>query len=146
MTDTPDSSSPARAQTSATVDARLVWFVGLGGAAGTLARYVLTVLLPLDERLSVLLINVAGSLALGLIVAVCAGRLPRLQLLLGAGFCGGFTTYSALAVAVAEFAGAGDVFWALALALGTIAAAAAATVCGLWIGGALATRTGGAEL
>lgn len=108
--------------------------VGLGGAVGTLARYLLGGALPWGSSMGILAINVAGSFALGLLVSALAGRAPRLQLLLGTGFCGGFTTYSALAVGVAELARLGSAGGALALALGTVVAAALATVAGVWIG------------
>lgn len=108
--------------------------VGVGGAVGTLARYLLAAALPLHSSTAVLAINVAGSFVLGLLVAGFARRAPRLQLLLGTGFCGGFTTYSALAVGVAELARLGSAGGALALALGTVVAAALATVVGVWAG------------
>lgn len=114
--------------------------VGLGGAAGTLARFFLGAALPWAGSVSTLAINVAGSLLLGILVAAFAGRAPRLQLLLGTGLCGGFTTYSALAVGVAELAHAGSAWWAAGLALGTLVAAGLATVAGLWIGGGRSRR------
>lgn len=108
--------------------------VGVGGAVGTLARYLLGAALPLTDSLSVLAVNVSGSLLLGCIVAFFGGRSPRLQLLLGTGFCGGFTTFSALAVGVAELALGGSAWRALGLALGTIVGAGLATVVGMWLG------------
>ena len=75
-------------------------FVGLGGAVGSVARYLLG-LLPLhgagDFPFVTLGINVAGAFCLGLIAA-WAGRQgavdPRLLLFLKVGLCGGFTTFS----------------------------------------------------
>lgn len=116
--------------------------VGLGGALGSVARYLAGSALPLDANAATFAINVAGSCLLGLIVAGFAARRPRLQLALGTGFCGGFTTYSALAVGIAELAGAGSVSSALILALGTVACAGAATLVGVWIGRRLSAGGG----
>lgn len=67
--------------------------VAAGGAAGCVARYLVT-----DGRSAwlVVAVNLAGALALGLLVAlVHPGSL--LRPLLGTGFLGGWTTWSALA-------------------------------------------------
>lgn len=116
------------------VTAGAVLLVGVGGAAGSVARYLAGLALPWDANGATFAINVAGSLVLGLIVAGFAGRRPRLQLTLGTGFCGGFTTYSALAVGVAELAMTADVAGALLLALGTVVCAGLASLVGVWIG------------
>jgi CrcB protein len=78
----------------------LIGVVGLGGAVGALGRYAASLLLPHGESglpLATLLVNVAGCLALGVLVAA----LPTahwLRPLLGTGVLGGFTTYSTLAL------------------------------------------------
>ena len=75
-------------------------FVGLGGAAGAICRYLLS-LLPVKPvsgfPVVTLGINVLGAFALGTLLAL-AGRDvnldPRLMLFLKVGVCGGFTTFS----------------------------------------------------
>lgn len=75
-------------------------FVGIGGAIGSVTRY-LTGLIPIKSQnsfpLTTLIINVLGAFCIGIIVAI-AGRAkgfdPKLLLLLKVGFCGGFTTFS----------------------------------------------------
>lgn len=75
-------------------------FVGIGGAIGSVARYLVG-LVPMkiqnDFPLTTLIINVLGAFCIGVIVAL-AGRYksfdPKLLLLLKVGFCGGFTTFS----------------------------------------------------
>lgn len=116
---------------------RDVALVGGGGAVGTLARYLLGVGFPGSEHVVILGINLSGALLLGLIVSLLAGRHPRLQLLLGTGLCGGFTTYSAFAVGVAELATAALPWSALGLAIATVLGGVLATLIGVWIGGAV---------
>jgi len=79
--------------------------VVIGGAAGTLSRHGIAEALDGDRLfpLATFLVNVTGSFALGALLAVLLVRdhsaaANRLRLLLGTGFLGGYTTYSALAV------------------------------------------------
>ena len=116
--------------------------VALGGATGSLLRYLGGALLPVSGNLSTFLLNVVGAFALGWIATAPATRTPRRQLLLGTGLCGGFTTYSALAVGVAELSLTGGALTAAALAAGTVACAAAATVAGIALANAARLRAG----
>jgi fluoride exporter len=70
--------------------------VALGAAAGSVLRYLAGHLL--DRRLpwGTLTVNVLGSFLLGAIAALRPGE--QALALVGTGFCGGFTTYSAFAV------------------------------------------------
>ncbi len=71
--------------------------VALGAAMGAPLRYAIATTLD-TERFprGTLLVNVVGSFLLGLFVE--AGATGHWLALLGTGFCGGFTTYSAFAV------------------------------------------------
>lgn len=78
--------------------------VGLGGFAGAVLRYLVS-LIPTDSKnifpYLTLIINVVGAFVLGLIVAVVAKNTnfdPRLSLFLRVGLCGGFTTFSTFAL------------------------------------------------
>lgn len=74
-----------------------------GGALGAVTRHLAS-RPPLGAVRGVLLVNVAGALALGVLVGL-AGRLPGwLFLLLGTGLCGALTTWSTLAVQTEELA------------------------------------------
>ena len=75
--------------------------VALGGGAGAVCRYALT-LLPISGRFpfATLIANALGALIIGFL-AGCAIQLDsfpaNLNLLLKTGFCGGFTTFSTFA-------------------------------------------------
>ena len=101
----------------------------LGAAVGAPARYLVSLWVS-GER-ATFAVNVTGSLLLG---AVAGGGSPASFILLGVGFCGAFTTFSAYsveAVLAGRRAGAGYV---VASTVGCLAAAA----LGLQIGRALA--------
>jgi CrcB protein len=75
-----------------------VLMVGLAGLAGVLARYGISYPFHGDTLPWVTVsINVAGSFALGLLVAA-AWFSTEVRTALGVGFLGGFTTFSTFAV------------------------------------------------
>lgn len=79
---------PDQSRTTA-VDAGLV---ALGGALGSLARWGLAQ--QLVGPWSTLLVNLSGCLLIGLLAGWLFDTHPRLRLLLGVGFLGGYTTFS----------------------------------------------------
>ena len=70
-----------------------VVLVGLGGALGSLARWALAEVAPAPW--GTFAANVSGCLAIGVLAGWLFVRQPRLRLLLGVGFLGGYTTFSA---------------------------------------------------
>ena len=118
-----------------------------GGTAGVLAREALVIVLPDIEGLpiAVLVANVAGALLLGvLLTALAAGEETSarrtLRLLFGTGLLGGFTTYSALAQAVALLTIDGSAGLAIAYGLGTVVLGGLATWLGIALGAVLGRR------
>jgi fluoride exporter len=87
--------------------------IGLGGALGTLARYLLGATIttaPGHFPATTLLINLSGSLAIGFLVPITdtvPARFALARPFLVVGFLGGWTTYSTLAVE-AVLLGKGD--------------------------------------
>ena len=75
--------------------------VALGGAGGAACRYLvdLAVTARLGDRLpwGTLTVNLLGSAAFGLLTGMASATPNDLGSLLGVGFCGAFTTTSALA-------------------------------------------------
>lgn len=119
--------------------------VAVGGALGTAARALLEAAVPGGWAL--LLVNALGSLLLGVSAAALAGAPDWLRRGIGAGALGGFTTFSAVAVAsISASASSGG--WAtlvpalpgIAVALGMLLASLAAAWAGLGIGRRLARR------
>ncbi|MFC5338152.1 fluoride efflux transporter FluC [Leucobacter denitrificans] len=118
---------------------RALGLVALGGGLGTLARFALGEAIPADQHLVILGINILGAFVLGLIAMLLAGKRPNVLLFASTGLCGGFTTYSAFAVGVAELALMGQGLAALGLAVATVVGGFIATGLGVWIGTALRT-------
>ncbi|TKV26377.1 CrcB family protein [Arthrobacter sp. NamB2] len=113
-----------------------------GGMAGTLARFALAELIPTPAALplGILLINLTGAFALGLLLEALArrgpdeGRRRALRLLFGTGFLGGFTTYSALAVDSALLLDTGRVVEGLAYLAVSVVVGLSATAAGIAAG------------
>jgi fluoride exporter len=114
--------------------------VGLGSALGGTARFVLgswvSARWPAAVPTGTLLVNISGCFFLGLIAATLGSKSESWRLLLGVGFCGGYTTFSTLmqdTVRLKSGPAASNI--ALSLSLGLLA---------IWLGnklgGYLATR------
>ena len=91
--------------------------VALGGAIGSVLRY-LTVM-AVAAPLGTLVVNVAGSFAMGVLVVTLAAR-TSVQPLLMTGMLGGFTTFSAFSLDALRLWEAGEVVQALAYVAGSV--------------------------
>jgi CrcB protein len=116
--------------------------VATGGAIGSIARFwltgAMTALTGPKFPWGTLLINVAGSLIIGLVagIALSPSRIalnPDLRLFLMTGICGGFTTFSAFSLQTLDLIQAGD----MAPALGYIAASVLLCLLAVWCGWAV---------
>jgi len=86
--------------------------VAIGGVAGTLVRFALSLLIP-DDRNGTLAANLLGvALASALLVLMERRGITELRHLLLPGFCAGMTTFSAVTVQVVEPASGGALFLA----------------------------------
>ena len=84
------------------MDGRLVILVGLGGAIGSILRYLVTEIIPSEQMpYGTITVNLLGSMLLGLMFGVIAADAIINQdyvLLFGTGLLGAFTTMSAFAM------------------------------------------------
>lgn len=103
--------------------------IALGGSAGALARYGLTLALPTPW--ATLLTNVVGCALMGVLMAAL-GRAraphPLLRPLLGVGVLGGFTTFSTYAVEVLDLAGVARVGYLVGTPVACVLATAGAAL------------------
>lgn len=121
----------------------------LGGTLGTAAREALSLTIPSLGGVPVAIfgINLLGALLLGLLLESLArlgpdeGWRQRVRILLGTGFMGGFTTYSALAVDTAGLLGEGRVGTGIGYGLATVILGGMATWAGIVLG-SLTRRSG----
>ncbi|WP_309647139.1 CrcB family protein [Nocardioides sp.] len=101
--------------------------VGLGGAVGATLRFLVGHRLDRDVPVGTFVVNVVGSFLLGLFTAMSLDE--QLVALLGTGFCGGLTTYSAFAVQTHALGRRGALYAAL-----TVLVALGACAVGFWVG------------
>jgi CrcB protein len=114
-------------------------YVAVGGAAGAVARYAAGQALgparPGAFPWHTFAVNVAGSLLLGLIMALVPADDPRhLRPLLAVGFCGGLTTFSTFGYETVALLQARAYGTALLYAGGSLLVALAAVVIGMHLG------------
>ena len=105
--------------------------VGVGAVPGALLRWQFDVLLQDRD----VLVNVLGSLILGLLLGL--PYRPRVQLLVGIGFCGSLTTFSSWMVNCVDLLGSGQQLAAFGLIGMTLGLGLGGAALGIWIGRSL---------
>jgi fluoride exporter len=111
--------------------------IALGGSLGTLARYGVDralVVGPVGFPWATFSVNVAGSFLLGLIVTLVLERWPPTRFVrpfAAIGFCGGFTTFSTVAVETAQRAQHGRIGLAVGYVAASLLAGLVAAVLGM---------------
>lgn len=119
---------------------RLIGFVALGGAIGSVARFALGALLQSREAgafpWGTFVINVTGALLLGFLMRVAMGSAdfsPAMRAFLTVGFCGGFTTFSTYSYETAVLLETGHLGKAATYALASALLALGGTFGGFWL-------------
>ena len=116
-----------------------VLLVAAGGAVGSVARYAVGVAAGGVAGAGAwwpwgtFVVNVVGSFVLGVLVGATPAGHPA-RLLLGTGFCGGFTTFSTFSTEIIALAEGGAGARAGAYALGSVALGIAAAAAGVAVG------------
>lgn len=122
----------------------MIWWVAIGGAAGSVARYLLGGLI--QERsgssfpLGTLAVNVIGAVLIGLVMeySLTNAATPReLRVLLVTGFCGGFTTFSAFSWETVQLIREGSLSRAAVYVAASVALTLLATLAGIGLGARL---------
>ncbi|TQL48574.1 camphor resistance protein CrcB [Homoserinimonas aerilata] len=117
--------------------------VSVAGGLGAACRLLVDgALRPLSKRMpaGTWVVNVSGSLLLGLLTGLAiAGTLPaEWHLVLGAGFLGGYTTFSTASFETVRMLQQRRPLAAVANGLGMLAASTLAAGLGLWAGALIA--------
>jgi len=113
--------------------------VGIGGFVGSALRYLVG-RIPIDEAfvfpIKTLAVNIIAALIIG-VVAAHVARNPalssRFDLLFRAGFCGGFSTFSAFSLETVRLFTGGHSIMAVCYIVISVAACAGAVVLGSWL-------------
>jgi CrcB protein len=123
-----------------TPPATAFFLVFLGAGAGGVLRYGVSLAaarwLAPGFPTATLAVNVAGSLAMGLLIGWLAGRMPAhdgLRLLLGTGLLGGFTTFSAFSLEAVELWQRGAMLAAAAYVSASVMLSLGALALGLFL-------------
>lgn len=127
------------------------WVIALAALAGGIGaglRYLLDAAVMRRRHgrfpLGILVVNVTGSLALGLVVGLGSSIVsPEVATIIGTGLLGGYTTFSTVSVESVLLLQRGRRRAALGNLLGTLVLALAAAVLGVLAGAALAGRFAG---
>jgi fluoride exporter len=117
-----------------------VLLVASGGAIGSVARYLVGVLMTrafgVNFPYGTLTVNVIGGFLMGLFIGIMARRLEGsmdLRLFVAVGIMGGFTTFSSFSLDVAVLWERGELGTALIYILASVILSIAALFFGLWL-------------
>lgn len=116
--------------------------VFIGGGLGSLARYGISIMMVRQQMNSypwaTLISNTASSLIIGILMgSQLAGQDSENNIwksLLAAGFCGGFSTFSAFSMETIELAQNGMIHQAAINGAANLVLSLVATLAGIWIG------------
>ena len=115
---------------------RNILLVAIGGAIGSVCRYLLSGMNVASWPWGTFIVNILGSLLIGFLLGLVSKGIvsPDMKLLLVTGFCGGFTTFSTFANESFGMMKAGD---ALQMAL-YVGASVVIGILAVWAGMKLA--------
>jgi CrcB protein len=117
----------------------VVW-VALAGGLGAVARFVVDGLVRTKVSasfpLGTVLINVSGSFLLGLVTGLVLARAApdTVRLVVGTGFCGGYTTFSSASFETVRLVEQRRMGLALLNGVGTLITTVCVAAAGLWLG------------
>ena len=114
--------------------------VALGGALGALSRYAVTLYLPVTSinkfPFATLLVNVLGSLTMGILYVILVERAqfsPQMHYFLTVGFLGAFTTYSTFSLDALSLWQNGGHIMAAVYVISTVVLCLLAVIGAVWL-------------
>jgi len=123
-----------------TLSPQFVLAVAVGGAIGSVARYLVAIgsgkIFGLNFPWGILIINVTGSFLIGVFVGLFATKwdLPQsVRIFLTVGICGGYTTFSTFSLDSYYLMERGQLPAALAYMVGSVVLSICALVGGLYL-------------
>jgi CrcB protein len=116
-----------------------LFWVALGGAAGSVLRYLIATLVQSQSSsgfpFGTLTVNVIGCLIIGVFVGLSMTKPDSMgstsRLLLATGFCGGFTTFSAFSAETIALLDKGDIMTAVLYVAVSVGIGLLATLFGI---------------
>lgn len=111
--------------------------VGAGGALGSIARYAVSLLfvhLAISSHWATLLVNVVGSLLIGLLLTVLSNGAYLFAVV---GFCGGFTTFSTFSSQALQLFQSGERVTAVAYMALSVVVSIMMVLLGMYVAGKL---------
>ena len=118
----------------------IVLWVALAGGVGAVARFVLDGLVRSRVAswfpVGTVVVNVTGSFVLGLVTGLALAHVmpEELRLVVGTGFCGGYTTFSTASFETVRLVEQRRVGAALLNGVGTLVVTVGVAGLGLWLG------------
>ena len=119
--------------------AKVVLWVALGGAAGSVVRFLFSVWIKPSGGFPwpTLAVNILGCFAIGLVYGFTSRHASeQMRLVLATGFCGGFTTFSAFGYENLTLIQSQQ----YALASAYVAASIVGGMAAVWLGNSLADK------
>lgn len=118
----------------------IVLWVALAGGLGAVSRFVVDGLVRTRVSavfpVGTVLINVSGSFVLGLLIGLVLARAvpDELRIVVGTGFCGGYTTFSTASFETVRLVEQRRVGLALLNGAGTLITTVCVAALGIWVG------------
>ena len=117
----------------------IVLWVALAGGVGAVARFMLDGLVRYRVAsfpVGTVLVNVTGSFVLGVVTGLTLAHVvpEELRLVVGTGFCGGYTTFSTASFETVRLVEQRRVGAALLNGVGTLVVTVCVAGLGLWLG------------
>jgi fluoride exporter len=133
-------SSPRAGRSTVGLRPGVLVSIGSGGSLGSVARYEVALAMPHAPGgfpWATFLVNITGSLALGLTMALVVERWPPTRYVrpfVGIGVCGGYTTWSTFMTDSTLLVRGGHLAMAVGYLTATVVCGLAATVAGVGLG------------